>query len=61
MMKIERRVHDLLWLIRAEDSSSWDGRRKGEGNYGDTTRSILKCLAWYAVALTVTIFLAKLH
>ncbi len=60
-MKMGRKVHDLLWLIRAEDSSSWDSRRRGEGTGSDNVRSIVKCLAWYMVALTVSIFVAKLH
>ncbi len=65
MIRTQNRKNTLLWLIKPEDSSSWENKGKGisfRKLYKKTLAySISKFIFWYSVAIAVTILLAKLQ
>jgi len=65
MIRTENRKNTLLWLIKPEDSSSWEPKGKKisfRKLYKKTLAySITKFLFWYSMAIVVTILLARLN
>lgn len=65
MKKIQDRDNTLLWLMKPEDSSSWDAERMEacpcEQNRKVLFSSTAKFLVWYGAALSMGILLARLH
>lgn len=65
MIRTQNRKQTLLWLIKPEDSSSWENKGKRisfRRLYKKTLAySISKFLFWYSMAIVVTILLAKLQ
>jgi hypothetical protein len=64
-MKKEGKKSTVLWMMQAEDSSSWNGAVKGEYSCSQSReggcRSIIKFCLWYAIAIVIGIILSSLH
>jgi len=65
MMKEEGKKSTVLWMMQAEDSSSWNGAGKGacpcRQSRAGGCRSLVKFFLWYAIAIVIGIILSSLH
>ena len=65
MMKMQDQENTLLWLMKPEDSSSWEAKRVAGCPCQKSRRvmfgSMAKFFVWYATALSIGILLSKLH